>query len=102
MNTALALRHAADLLSLKGAWGQRSYCRILAGRECFCALGALARVTGATDGGEAGLFLGQHIDPTSPEPHAAVIAWNDAEGTTQVEVVKIMREAADAANLMVG
>lgn len=99
------LEEAADLLAKPGAWTQGESARDRRGRPaatlgegavCFCAIGAINRVTQNTywlkDTPQA--FFDDFVEAPERGDLCKAAAWNDAPGRTQPEVVAKLREAA--------
>lgn len=108
-SVATILRKAADLIAAPGAWTQGAFGRDAAGMvrpiqfdsaECFCALGAIAKVTHHDP--DSAWTAGIHVDAREWAERALggafLVDWNDKEGRTQVEVVAALRKAADLAD----
>lgn len=94
------LRAAADLIEPEGAWTQGYWARTSSGfatdpyleaASCYCALGAIANVTGITQLGKV-----HTLAPTDALCRAVgdVAMWNDKRSRTQAEVVAKLREIA--------
>lgn len=110
MEVADILNAAADLIEPEGAWTQGYFAAdelggkwqdeetTMYGAVCWCALGAVADVTGqdpwatwdATPAGAA-------MDAIKQVIGGPVVQWNDAPERTQAEVVAALREAAKKA-----
>jgi hypothetical protein len=102
-SVAEILDAAADLIEPEGAWTQKANARDAGGEKvsalgsaatCFCMAGALIRASG-------GEYPKTFVEAVLPEPsspyHDWLVAFNDAPGRTQAEVVAKLREAAAAA-----
>lgn len=98
-NAAIAdvLDRAANLIEPEGAWTQHQWARDTYGRRvravseqatCWCLDGALIRCSVPGTAGRAYDAVAKLV------PHASPLAWNDAAGRTQAEVVAKLREAA--------
>jgi len=93
---------AADLLEKPGAWTQGDYARNRFGGKlgdgrkpeatCWCAIGALEKVTGSLIGNHYAAPLIEVIGG-----NGRIDQWNDAPGRTQSEVVAALRAAATSA-----
>ncbi|MBI0530887.1 DUF6197 family protein [Sphingomonas sp. TX0522] len=93
------LERAADLIAKPGAWTQGNYARDAAGEGlhdgfnpaavCWCAYGAIEKVTNEGMGGDLRNAAANAI-PWGP-------FWNDAPERTQAKVVAALRSAATAA-----
>ena len=98
------LEAAADLLTPEGAWTQQSYGRSVDGEPlfegydpaavCWCAYGAIEKVTGQ---GMNGALRKSAVEALDWSPF-----WNDAPERTQAEVVAKLREAAQRARARKG
>lgn len=96
------LERAADKVSPEGTWTQDEFARDetgkplaggwSAGAACWCAMGAVEAVLGRK-AASAGLAL--YIDFVETAARTpSLVAWNDAPGRTQAEVVAALRDAA--------
>lgn len=109
MNVSQVLNAAADLIEPEGAWFKGNMAANARGEEyddayesvapdavCFCAIGAIERVTG---GGlleaRAIAYLGKVVEERAGI--SIIPDWNDAPERTQHEVVAVFREAAKRA-----
>lgn len=91
------LRDAAEVV--ERGWTQGTFARNAGGYEvqptalyavCWCALGAISRVTNEEPG------LDEHAtDALSEYINGAIGAWNDEPDRTAAEVAAAMRECAD-------
>lgn len=94
------LDRAADLIEPEGAWTQKANARDRDGKTtgalsgnavCFCMAGAVIRVSG-------GDYPKEAVMAVLPKPnslfHDWLVAFNDAPGRTQSDVVAKLREAA--------
>lgn len=95
------LRAAADLIEPEGAWTQNAFARGRSGREveaasrsavCFCAIGAIARVSGLR--GSTGIYATPTIAVEGRLGTRSLGGWNDDAERTQAEVVSKLREVA--------
>jgi hypothetical protein len=97
-DVAEILERAADLIEPEGAWVQGAFKRLREGSGvsyCYCAAGALIEVASSDSAyDEARRFLNAQLPRPSDPEDSAVIAFNDADGRTQAEVVAALREAA--------
>jgi len=95
------LDRAADLLTPEGAWTQGLFARDVtgyplpagfdAGAVCWCAVGAIEKVTGEECLEDLPVLAAQQLESVLP---TAIPPWNDAPERTQEEVVAKLREAA--------
>ena len=95
------LDRAAERLAQPGAWTQRSAARDFAGRECDAAQGGVAVswcICGAVDTAVQGTVITYEEALTPLGGDKAAIAFNDAEGRTQEQVVGWVRRAAARAH----
>lgn len=94
---ARILDAAADLIEPEGAWGQGQW---ESSTGCLCAEGALAKA------GACERFVDVCRAPVGrffePLVGGDIVAWNDAPGRTQAEVVAKLREAAAKARAEAG
>lgn len=101
----LAVPKASDIMEkaaeiVSRGWTQRIFTN--SARSCFCVRGALSVAAGAqmlTEGHKPSeRLLAKVISGVSPRSDVAaensLVAWNDAPGRTQAEVVAKLREAA--------
>lgn len=101
LSVAETLERAADLIEPEGAWTKDWFAKDAAGRDvdagdcdavCWCVRGAVHHVSGEDEPNEEQIFaplravLGEGVD--------VIEGWNDADETTQAEVVAKLREAA--------
>lgn len=103
MNLSVAdvLERAADLIDEPGRWTRGHIARNSAGEGvpadhpaavCWCAVGALERVSGEQGGKPFHALL--RVVGDFPDEATFGEKWNDAPGRTQSEVVSKLREAA--------
>lgn len=97
------LSAAADLIEPEGRWTQGVYARRdgrqvaiqdIEDADCFCAVGAIKRITGGPVSGYLTDVL-NGIGRRRGYDHVA--AWNDAPERKQAEVVAALRQAAEKA-----
>jgi hypothetical protein len=102
VSVATILRQAADLITPPGTWTQHYMAKSAKGNSvragsrsavCWCAMGAIKRAGNGSDY-EGWSALRDHLQ-------CAVVAFNDARGRTQAEVVAALRAAADKAEASV-
>lgn len=67
---------------------------VLSGLNCFCAVGAVHRVSKNVD--EALDLLGQFVPLREFSAASDIIAWNDKRWRTQAQVVKLFDKAITA------
>lgn len=99
MDTASVLEKAAELLEEPGAWTQGALGRDVDGdpvvvpqlAACMCVHGALAKAAGKS---RLYLWPTGAVLALQEAVRANVVAWNDAPGRTQAEVVEALRLAA--------
>lgn len=110
MDVATVLNAAADLIEPEGAWAQgafaaddfgskwQEYEPAMYGAVCWCAIGAVAEVTGENpwETWEASP-AGAAMDAIKQVIGGPVALWNDAPDRTQAEVVTALRQAAQRA-----
>jgi len=101
MRVSDVLDRAADLLTPEGAWTQELFARDICGGPlsagfdegavCWCAIGAIEKVTGEEFLEELPVLAAQQLESVLL---TAIPPWNDAPERTQAEVVAKLREAA--------
>lgn len=101
LTVAEVLDGAADLLTPEGAWTQGRMARRQTGHTawslfddsavCFCAIGAMIRVSGSY---EPDLKEEAFAEALGFASASRLASWNDDPGRTQAEVVAKLREAA--------
>jgi len=103
VSVADVLNAAADLLEPEGRWTRGHAARAVGGMgvdfnspdaSCWCAWGALAKVSGGNEV-EAFEALTDHLQLEQEiDPALFGEIWNDAPERTQAEVVQALRDAA--------
>lgn len=98
--TAELFSRAADLIEPEGCWIQRDYAEVDGIGDdawhpratCWCAEGAIIRAGGLTD--VETFWQSRAYEIVANKVGCTIVAWNDAPGRTQAEVVSTLRSIA--------
>lgn len=102
MTTREVLVEARRILTPDGAWTQEHEARNALGGECdyddeaavcWCVDGALSLAATDSDGNRAAAYDGAWYALPVPADSDSPVAWNDAPGRTQAEVLELLDRA---------